>query len=886
MMNSSPYFRLSMNSIHRLSHAILLLVAMVVPSIDLRAQEEIGSDNDVPEIYRHIEEGNREHKIERDRWIEGLHRTEPGINWRVVDRETREAKLALRAEREAKSRWSSLLSDSTGRSDTIGGLLSGRWSERGSADLAGRIVCADIDVERGLIYAASGGGNIWRGTLGGGGWRSLNDGVRFGGVVMVQALPRTDGVRLVVASNGPASIQYSDDEGLTWQQSSGLERIKSWGSFRRVITLDDTAHTIYALGNEWDNESWRSVVVLYRSTDGGQSFTNVFRTDARADRFDVWAPLYGQPVVFLLNGDTLMRVDADDSLRPVGMIPVMGDVERLKGVYLAGTMAGGIPHLYAFMLNDTASECYATTDGGATWGYRGSTVRPFSANSIAVSTYNPNQVFLGGVECFRSSNGGLDWTKQSNWWDYYGDPANRLHADIFGIQPFRDGSGREDYLISSDGGIYISHDVLTTVENLSLSGLGVGQYYGTYTARDSTGIIFAGSQDQGFQRSKIDSGGMLGFSQLISGDYGHLGSTDGGKSIWCNYPGFSLYYPGDGRPLQSWSFKGRGHLWLPPVVVDPVAATGAYFAGGGIDSGAHLWHLNSGEGDSIVGEMLPFDFANGDPERKIAAFAISPLDSRHWYVLTKDGIFFYSSDGGENWNETAEFAGPGGHYFYGASIIPSPTTAGHVYIGGSGYSAPGVFRTTDHGKSFDSINVGLPRTLVYDMAIDSQERYLFAATEVGPYLYSIETNQWYDMSGATAPDQTYWSVEYIDETRTARFGTYGRGIWDFTIDLVSGVGDRDVPPSPSVRLVAGPNPATSRTTVSFDLPDAGKGTLRIYDITGRVVAELFAGEFRKGANRFEWDGLSSGGYELPAGSYLCVLNVLGGAHYVKIELVR
>ena len=36
--------------------------------------------------------------------------------------------------------------------------------------------------------------------------------------------------------------------------------------------------------------------------------------------------------------------------------------------------------------------------------------------------------------------------------------------------------------------------------------------------------------------------------------------------------------------------------------------------------------------------------------------------------------------------------------------------------------------------------------------------------------------------GVSAPDQTYWSVEYIDEINTARFGTYGRGIWDFVID--------------------------------------------------------------------------------------------------------
>ena len=36
--------------------------------------------------------------------------------------------------------------------------------------------------------------------------------------------------------------------------------------------------------------------------------------------------------------------------------------------------------------------------------------------------------------------------------------------------------------------------------------------------------------------------------------------------------------------------------------------------------------------------------------------------------------------------------------------------------------------------------------------------------------------------GFEGPDQTYWTVEYVPEIYTARFGTYGRGIWDFVVD--------------------------------------------------------------------------------------------------------
>ena len=77
----------------------------------------------------------------------------------------------------------------------------------------------------------------------------------------------------------------------------------------------------------------------------------------------------------------------------------------------------------------------------------------------------------------------------------------------------------------------------------SLSGLGVSQYYSTYSQRFEPYRIFAGSQDQGLQKSVTENDGIQDFEQIISGDYGHLVSGDEGVSIWTNYPGFTIYYP-------------------------------------------------------------------------------------------------------------------------------------------------------------------------------------------------------------------------------------------------------------------------------------------------------------------------------------------------------
>ena len=67
-------------------------------------------------------------------------------------------------------------------------------------------------------------------------------------------------------------------------------------------------------------------------------------------------------------------------------------------------------------------------------------------------------------------------------------------------------------------------------------------------------------------------------------------------------------------------------------------------------------------------------------------------------------------------------------------------------------------------------------------AVYLDDNIIFAATEIGPYAYLANQEEWFLLSGLSAPDQTYWSVDFIPEINTARFGTYGRGIWDFVLD--------------------------------------------------------------------------------------------------------
>ena len=214
---------------------------------------------------------------------------------------------------------------------------------------------------------------------------------------------------------------------------------------------------------------------------------------------------------------------------------------------------------------------------------------------------------------------------------------------------------------------------------------------------------------------------------------------------------------------------------------DPYSPNKAYLAGGGLSGGNHLFHLTA-EDWSITYEEQLFNFNS-----TITAMGYSPIEHQHRYVLTYYGSFYHSNDDGNNWQISPAFDGPDAHYFYGSTIWASPNTEGLVIIGGSGYSNPPIYISYDHGESFYSFDNGLPNTLVFEIAGTPDDNYFFAATEIGPYIYIVEDEEWTDLAGISAPDQTYWSVEYIPELNTARFGTYGRGIWDFIIDNNSSI---------------------------------------------------------------------------------------------------
>jgi hypothetical protein len=689
-------------------------------------------------------------------WIRLMHSTAPGLDWRAEDTKTRAAKY----ERKTKP---ALPQHPTAEP---------AWREIGSNNLAGRMHCADFDAASGLLYCASSGGNVWRGDLNGNGWTCLNERLKMAEIKSLRILPLGSTLRIVVCFG--KGLYYSDDEGAQWTAAAGFGGPQSWGGLRELAMANDTPRTMYVLAEEWDYSSWNAMTTVYRSLDQGAHFSKISSfagpTYGNSGKFDIWTDVYGDGQVFLVENANIYTISGTGATK-IATYPV-----SVPGtVYLTGRQSAGSTYLYVLVSHDGRSDIYGSDGTAANWTYRGIVDgTPFMTNSFECGL-NFNRLFLGGVNCHYSNDGGIHWAITNEWYEYYGNPAARLHADICGVNAFRNGPS-ELALLSTDGGMYWSTDGAFSVHNISLSNLNVSQYYSIYTNRLDHGRIYAGSQDQGYQ---VGSDALMpepgNLTQLISGDYGNLATSDQGQSIWCVYCGFAMYTK-DYQILARNDFVSSNNLWLPPIMADPDDPAKAYLGGGRTSAGgAHLYRLSYSSGQ-ITYQELPYDFCPGT-EEKISAVAFSPINHAYRYVMTSDRKFFFSTDSGDTWTQTSGFTGPPPQFLFGSCILPSPVELGRVYISGSGYSNPPIYVSSNNGLTFSPMSSGLPNTLVTSIAADETESVIYAATEVGPYAYL--NGSWVDISQDTAPDQSYNTVDVIPGTGLVRFGSYGRGIWEY-----------------------------------------------------------------------------------------------------------
>ncbi len=830
---------------------ILAGTAALLPVLWLATQREVAIQTDVsgtPDNAHKIPtqvvesmENEKEFEERRNHYFDHIHGYYP--NWREVNRtillEKALKRLTLRG-----SKATELFAD---------GQFEAEWIERGSDNQAGNVRITDYHPSTEDIYAISDGGVLWKGNLDGVTWTPLNSDLVFSrDVIKVVDLPG-GGVRILCAIG--AGLWYSDDGGTTWTESTGIAPFPTGGSGIDLVQLNDADSTLVYLANRQMGPGAYINSVLY-SIDFGASFTLVqdlsTNTTSRAAMAWPWGTDHAYIIdfgtdMFQFSGTTLTAISTGLPVGPTG------------DVHLEASNDGIATTLYA--LQD-GWQLYKSLDSGLTFGYVGPLATGTWGCGFGVSTNDPSKLYYGEMEFYNSVDSGLTWDLACEWWEYYDDVPNKIHADVMQMHSVRKSDGTDFVIVSNHGGINVSYDQGASTENIGMADLNVGQFYDVVTSPINSNVIYGGTQDQGFLRTTTGgSASPSSFEQVISGDYGQMQLSNNGIALWTQYPGadFAFYevaatipgpiwYNFDGLDMPNWD-------WIVPTGPPALPGDDYILAGGGNLSGGSGSYLIKLEfnGSDIDASQYSCDFLD-EGGATISAIETTSLQPDFIYVATANGHFFRSENAGTDFVETSSFVGPGDSWLFGADIFASKLTPGLVFYGGAGYTSPPVYMSTDSGTTFIALDIGMPNTMVHEMCMDPSEKFLFAATDAGPYVYSMETGEWYDLLGLSAPVQQYMSVEFVEAEFIVRFGTWGRGIWDLKLTTVAGAPEL----TEAKPWLPWPNPASE----SFHIRSEGVSRLQLVDLNGRIVFDKF---LVAGLNNCDISHLKSGQYILKTG---------------------
>ncbi|MBN2662677.1 MAG: T9SS type A sorting domain-containing protein [Bacteroidales bacterium] len=384
--------------------------------------------------------------------------------------------------------------------------------------------------------------------------------------------------------------------------------------------------------------------------------------------------------------------------------------------------------------------------------------------SLAVDPTDENNLYVGGVNTWRSTDGGVSWELANHWYGGFGVPA--VHADKHYFA-FR--NNESVFFECNDGGIYSSSDGITW--NHLTNGITISQIYGLGTAQTVESMNIVGLQDNG---TKLQDNNT--WSDVIGGD-GMLCKIDYDDE---NIQYGSLYYGQIYRTTNKWASStaiyenlpnpGEGN-WVTPIVIDPIDHNTIY-----IGYSSLYKSTNMGNTFETIGNF----------GGKLDRIAICPTDNQYIYVTNGSSIS-RTTNGGTNW-ESINYGLPvsSADITYIEVKYNDPNTA---WVTLSGYNEYGIYKTTNGGQNWTNISTGLPQipvNCVIQNKLESTFEQIYVGTDFGVFIK--EGNNDWTLFSQNLPNVTvseldiYYDVETPENSRL-RASTYGRGLWETPLQL-------------------------------------------------------------------------------------------------------
>jgi hypothetical protein len=171
---------------------------------------------------------------------------------------------------------------------------------------------------------------------------------------------------------------------------------------------------------------------------------------------------------------------------------------------------------------------------------------------------------------------------------------------------------------------------------------------------------------------------------------------------------------------------------------------------------------------------------------------------------------------------------------YFTSLEINAVNANIAYVTVAGFSAGNkVFKTINGGASWQNISYNLPNLPVNCIKSLPNGNSLIAACDVGVYQLDETQNTWINIS-VDIPNVIVSDIEINEAANKIYLSTFGRGIWQADLSVVSGM-TRALTTANNFSIL--PNLNDGNFIISNKMADA-ICDIQIFDITGRVISQL------------------------------------------------
>ena len=810
-----------------------------------------------------------------------------------------------------------------------------RWRSIGP-DRGGRSIAASgVKGRPREAYFGAVGGGLWKTTDAGNNWAPVTDGLITSSSVGAIAVSDSNpdivyigmGESCIRGNIMPGDGVYkSTDAGKTWN-NIGFKGSDAISKIRVHPTNPDIVY-VASFGLYYGPSEERGV---FKSTDGGKTWKRTLFKDDKTGAVDIAIDTNHPNVMFAAMWEAY-RIEYQmssggpssglykstdggetwtDITRNAGM--PSGMVGRI-GVALT---AADSNRVYALVENEKGG-LFVSDDAGATWKMMNESrtvrQRAFYYTHVHADPTNKDIVYMLNTSAFRSTDAGKTLTQ-------IGQNTHGDHHDLW-VDP-TDGN---HIVLANDGGGAVTYDANSRVPNWSAQDFPTAQWYHVITTAHLPFHVCGAQQDNSTLcvPSNTNAGGGGGGGgggnppvapyQVGGGEPGYIaphktdpdifwaGANNGSFLTRLNrrtgelkevgaYPRFF-----SGEPSRD--VKERWQ-WTYPIILAYADPNVLY------TSSQRIWKSTNG-GDSwepISGDLTrhdpktmgdsggPITHDMNSPEIYGTVFSIGPgkKDVNLIWSGSDDGLIQITRDGGKNWTNVTPADMPDlGRV---SQIDGSSFDHGTAYVAVKkmllGDRAPYIFRTRDFGKSWTKIVNGIPANdYVHTVREDPTRRgLLYAGTQHGAFISYNDGEQWLPLKNGL-PDTPV--TDLVVESNALAIGTHGRSF--YVMDDIAALRQFGLAPMTDLMVFKPANTTRGldRPIVSYYLKTQPKSlTLDFLDARGQVVRTVNGNPPRaagaaapaggdddfprgpqgapmaSGLNRFTWDLNSTGVVTFP-----------------------